>query len=139
VAARNENSPVGKRAGRVDRAVLDREGEVWTIEFDGLVRHVMPLKGLDYLSVLLRHPGCQILSVELEHRAAPEGVREERARLNVTRAIQSVIGRLDQLHPSLADHLRATVKTGRFCSYRPDPRVPIRWESPNLERLGDAR
>jgi hypothetical protein len=30
-------------------------------------------------------------------------------------------------HRVLGLHLRATIKTGAFCAYTPDPRVPIRW------------
>lgn len=53
----------------------------------------------------------------------------ERARLNVSRAIRAAMRTLAEDHPSLADHLSVTVRTGRFCSYRPDPRAPIRWET----------
>jgi tetratricopeptide (TPR) repeat protein len=53
----------------------------------------------------------------------------ERARLNVTRAIRAVLRSLAGVHPSLAQHLSLTIRTGRYCSYTPDPRVPITWES----------
>ena len=110
-------------------AVIQRDGDIWTIEYDGTVRHLHGLKGLDYLSRLLGHPGEPIPATELERRPADGERRAEQARLNVTRAIRVVLTRLDGLHPSLADHLRATVRTGRDCSYRPDPRVPIYWKT----------
>jgi hypothetical protein len=53
----------------------------------------------------------------------------ERARLNVTRAIRSAMKNLARTHPPLAEHLALTIRTGRYCSYTPDPRAPIRWES----------
>jgi tetratricopeptide (TPR) repeat protein len=53
----------------------------------------------------------------------------ERARLNVTRAIRAVLRTLDRVHPSLANHLALTIRTGRYCSYSPDPRAPIIWET----------
>jgi hypothetical protein len=28
----------------------------------------------------------------------------------------------------LGRHLAATIRTGRYCSYTPDPRVPIAWQ-----------
>jgi hypothetical protein len=31
-------------------------------------------------------------------------------------------------NPALGRHLSATIRTGRYCSYTPDPRVPIAWE-----------
>lgn len=52
----------------------------------------------------------------------------ERARLSVTRAIRSAMDRLRDLDPSLGAHLDATVRTGTYCAYTPDPRVPVRWE-----------
>jgi hypothetical protein len=52
----------------------------------------------------------------------------ERARLNATRAIRGAIANLARANPSLGRHLAATVRTGRYCSYVPDPRAPIAWE-----------
>jgi tetratricopeptide (TPR) repeat protein len=51
----------------------------------------------------------------------------ERARLNVTRAIRAAMGRIAENHPVLGEHLEATVNTGLYCSYNPDPRVPLTW------------
>ncbi len=51
----------------------------------------------------------------------------ERARVSVTRAIKSALDRIDAESPALGGHLRTTVHTGTFCSYTPDPRVPITW------------
>lgn len=53
----------------------------------------------------------------------------ERARLNVTRAIRAAMENLARAHPSLGRHLSSTIRTGRYCSYTPDPRVEIAWES----------
>ena len=52
----------------------------------------------------------------------------ERARLNVTRVIRAAMANLARANPSLGRHLSATIRTGRYCSYTPDPRVPITWE-----------
>lgn len=52
----------------------------------------------------------------------------ERARISVTRAIRSAIQRIGEQNPALRDHLDATVRTGTYCSYRPDPRAPIDWD-----------
>lgn len=52
----------------------------------------------------------------------------ERARLNVTRAIRSVIQRIAAANPELGEHLRLTVRTGTFCSYQPDPAAPVVWD-----------
>jgi hypothetical protein len=53
----------------------------------------------------------------------------ERARVNVTRAIKATLERIAEHSPSLGRHLAITVRTGTFCSYQPDPRVPVTWSS----------
>jgi hypothetical protein len=53
----------------------------------------------------------------------------ERARLNVTRAIQAAMRNLDRANPALGRHLSSTIRTGRYCSYTPDPRAEIAWGS----------
>ena len=52
-----------------------------------------------------------------------EDVDAERARQAVTARIRDTIRRLRSVHPELAEHLAASVTTGTFCSYRPDPLV----------------
>lgn len=52
----------------------------------------------------------------------------ERARVNVTRAIRSSMARIAEHSSVLGQHLDATVRTGTFCSYTPDPRAAISWQ-----------
>lgn len=51
----------------------------------------------------------------------------ERARVAVTKAIRDAMRKIAGAHPPLAEHLQATVRTGLYCSYKPDPRIGIRW------------
>lgn len=51
----------------------------------------------------------------------------ERARINVTRALRRAIDEIRRAHPTLAAHFDATVRTGLFCSYTPDPRALPAW------------
>jgi DNA-binding NarL/FixJ family response regulator len=51
----------------------------------------------------------------------------ERARENVARGVKLVLDRLDDSIPDLAAHLKRTLTTGAFCSYRPEPDSPVRW------------
>jgi CheY-like chemotaxis protein len=53
----------------------------------------------------------------------------ERARVNVTRSIKSALERIAEHSPALGRHLGATLRTGQYCSYVPDPRTPVRWET----------
>ena len=47
-------------------------------------------------------------------------LRTERARKALTMRIGTALKAIETLHPELARHLRNSVSTGRFCSYRPD-------------------
>ena len=69
-------------------------------------------------------------AVGLHGKSRITGAAAERARLMVTKRIKSVLKSLDTLHPALAHHLRACVKTGYFCSYTPPPGLqPIEWQT----------
>lgn len=59
-------------------------------------------------------------------RRAPSDA--ERARVNVTKAIKSALGRIGEHSSALGHHLASTIRTGTFCSYVPDPRVPTAWQ-----------
>jgi hypothetical protein len=192
-----------------------REGEYWTVRYEGSLARLRDAKGLRYLAQLLGNPGREYHSVDLaaadsqtarsappagqawaggELRVRPDlgdagalldaqakaayqarlgelaaeleeaercndpgraataaaerdfligelaravglGGRDrraashaERARLNVTRAIRAAMDNLARANPSLGRHLAVTIRTGRYCSYTPDPRAPITWE-----------
>jgi hypothetical protein len=137
-----------------------REGQYWTVCYQGLVARLTDAKGLRLLARLLADPGREFHAVDLEEaerchdpglaatasaerdflvaeltRAVGLGGRDrraashaERARLNVTRAIRAAMANLTRANPALGAHLAATIRTGRYCSYTPDPRVPITWK-----------
>lgn len=52
----------------------------------------------------------------------------ERARVTVSKGIHAALKRIDAAHPALGRHLRATIRTGYFCSYTPDPMLQIEWD-----------
>ncbi len=58
-------------------------------------------------------------AVGLGHRPRRAGDTAERARLSVTKAIKAAIARVEDHSPALGAHLRATVRTGTYCSYTP--------------------
>jgi len=67
-------------------------------------------------------------AVGLGGRDRPAGAAAERARTTVTQRLRTVIQKIAQRQPGLADHLTARVRTGTFCVYQPDPERPIAWE-----------
>ncbi len=220
-AGLSETGPVAPDTSRAaasddaaNHAVFRRDGDYWTISYEGKVFRLKHLKGLDCLAYLLSHPSTEIhssslaavmnklpagdgvaileshgdngsatdlgdagpilddraknsykhrlteLREELEQakragdlwraeraeqeidflteelsRAVGLGGRDrraassvERARLSVTKAIKSVLAKIAQHNRDLGDHLSTTVRTGTFCSYKPDPRSPIFWK-----------
>jgi tetratricopeptide (TPR) repeat protein len=68
-------------------------------------------------------------AVGLSGRDRPAASDAERARVNVTRAIKATLERIEGACPSIGAHLRATVRTGQFCAYEPDPLSIVRWMS----------
>ncbi|MFL5796382.1 MAG: ATP-binding protein [Actinomycetota bacterium] len=200
--------PFGRAASRP--GVFRREGEYFSVAFEGGAFRLKDAKGLRYLGVLLASPGKEFHVLDLvaseggmrgptpgagadelplsglgdageildarakdayrrrlieleeemseaealgdsERAARANGEREflvrelasavgiggrnrvgasasERARVNVTRAIRSSMARLAEHDPALGRHLDATLRTGTFCSYTPDPRAPLSWQ-----------
>ncbi|HEX5940365.1 MAG TPA: hypothetical protein VFZ12_08385, partial [Dehalococcoidia bacterium] len=51
----------------------------------------------------------------------------ERARQSATKAVKAAIVRISRDHKELGQHLRATVRTGAYFSYTPDPRLTLTW------------
>jgi tetratricopeptide (TPR) repeat protein len=61
----------------------------------------------------------------LSGRARSQSSDAERARKAVTMRIRDAIGRIDRELPGLGTHLRNSVRTGIYCSYRPE--LPVEW------------
>ena len=66
-------------------------------------------------------------AVGLYGRDRQSGSVMERARVTVTVRIKEALKKLDQFHPPLGRHLMNSIKTGRYCSYRPDSANPCNW------------
>ncbi len=88
-------------------------------------------KGLHCLARLLGRPGDRVpapllLSGPVE--AGGETIADtERARVAVTKRIKAALKKIPEHHPSLGHHLATCIKTGRSCSYTPDPEQPVAW------------
>ncbi len=67
-------------------------------------------------------------AVGLGGRPRVAGATSERARTSVARTLRYALSRIAERHRSLGDHLRQAVRTGTYCAYEPDPRLPIHWE-----------
>lgn len=67
-------------------------------------------------------------AVGLGGRDRRVGSAAERARASVTRAVRQAMGRIRAQHPPLGVHLERTIRTGTYCAYLPDPRVPVAWK-----------
>jgi non-specific serine/threonine protein kinase len=63
----------------------------------------------------------------LRGRDRASGVRAERARLNVTRAVRTAMRAIAAAHPALGRHLAASIKTGRLCRYEPSAEDDVSW------------
>jgi len=52
----------------------------------------------------------------------------ERARVSVRKAITATVAQIRERHTDMGLLLATTVKTGTYCRYTPDPRLPVIWE-----------
>lgn len=176
-----------RRSEEPDR-VFRRDGDVWTLAFEGRVTRLRDSKGMRDLAALLADPGRErhvldlwtggvseelprphsggaprqevidgqaradyrrrlaALEGDLEPAATEErdwlerqlalsygvGGRErafpdevERARKAIYRRVADALRRVEDAHPDLGRHLRASVHTGTYCSYAPER--PLTW------------
>src|SRR5262245_7837199 len=111
-----------------------REGDFWTISYEGRLVRLKDAKGMRYLAELLRHPGRPFHVAEL---AAAVGGRRAvagrpgswaRTRKAVTNRIRQSTPRIEASYPTLGRHLRNAVHTGTICSYTPERPEPWRFE-----------
>jgi hypothetical protein len=72
--------------------------------------------------------GQLAVAVGLGGRNRRTASHAERARSAITKRIRGSIQRIAKTSPSLGRHLAASIKTGYFCSYDPDPDCSIRWK-----------
>jgi tetratricopeptide (TPR) repeat protein len=68
------------------------------------------------------------LATELAGAGAGRGAAEERARINVTRAIKASLKRIAEHEPELGHLLQRSIRTGNACRYEPEPGVPLDWD-----------
>jgi hypothetical protein len=131
---------------RATTQTIRREGEYWTLTFDGVVIRLRDSRGVRYLAPLLREPGKRFPATELLAAASgepaeranprpaqlfdasPRGDAAERARLTVTKGLKNAIERITEANPVLGAHLQATVRRGYVCCYAPDPHCARVWE-----------
>ncbi|MDQ3347140.1 MAG: transcriptional regulator [Acidobacteriota bacterium] len=66
-------------------------------------------------------------AVGLGGRERRVGSAAERARSAVTRAVRQAMTRIRGHHPALATHFDRAVRTGTYCAYLPDSRMPAAW------------
>jgi len=112
--------PAAKAAYRL--RLEDLRSEIAEAEaFNDLERAARARQEVDFLASELAG------AVGLGGRDRKAASSAERARLSVTRAIRAALARIAEQSPDLGHHLDATIRTGTYCSYNPDPRLPITW------------
>jgi len=67
-------------------------------------------------------------AVGLGGRDRTSGAAAERARIAVAKRIRAAVERIGEQSPELQRYFEATIRTGIFCVYRPDPGRPVRWK-----------
>jgi tetratricopeptide (TPR) repeat protein len=91
--------------------------------FNDLARMELAERDRDFLVAELSH------ATGLGGRLRSTGSDVEKARGSVGRCLRYAIGQLAGDLPSLADHLRASLHSGSYCTYRPDPLAAVTWQT----------
>ncbi len=111
--------------------ILLRDGEVWTLGWNGQVARMRDTKGLRYLARLLACAGEPLLALDLAAEGADldgaDPAAAERARSTVTQRIRGALRRISPQMPALAEHLLVRIRTGTRCIYLCDSSRPVRW------------
>jgi hypothetical protein len=106
----------GRTSGTARVAELERELAVAEAAHDG-PRALRARAALDHLlAEVAAAAGAD------RRRGRRATVAVERARVNVTRAVASVVRRIAAQEPALGWVLERAIRTGTYCSYRPSPR-----------------
>ena len=99
--------------------VKDLEGDLEEAErFHDLERAARAQTEIEFIR------GQLVSAYGLHGRPRRLGAADEQARKNVTNCIRHSLRRIEQAHPTLGRHLRRSIKTGIFCSYRPEQPTP---------------
>jgi tetratricopeptide (TPR) repeat protein len=131
-----------------------KEGDYWTISFQGCVFRMRDTVGMHYISRLVASPGMDFSALDLAagadrtslkcraRRKTPSSANNghangdrddrleaarERARLRVTKRIKDAIAKIRLTHPELARHLATSIRTGYSCCYGGDDKCPVHW------------
>jgi pimeloyl-ACP methyl ester carboxylesterase len=92
-------------------------------------RELNQLERVDQLEEEIEAVGRELSrAVGLGGRDRRAASASERARINVTRAIKIALERIAEHNPALATLLTNSIRTGTFCSYIPDSRLPASWQ-----------
>lgn len=104
------------------RRLAEVDDDIAEAEHDhDLARAALARRDRDYLMQELGR------AVGLHGRTRRTGGTVERARTSVTRTLRYAIRRITDELPELGDHLSRSVRTGRCCSYAPDPLTAVTW------------
>lgn len=68
-------------------------------------------------------------AVGLGGRDRKAASQAEKARVNITKSVKDALKRIEENHRPLGEHLRATIRTGAYCAYLPDPRTEMAWKT----------
>ena len=136
--------------GNAPKGVFRKDVEYWTIGYGGKSFRLKETIGLGYLAHLVRHPGVEFHVLDLAEGIASQRDNDdagqaqprsssgdedrekagtdrrsasasERARQRISKTLKLVLDKIEQNDATLGDFFSRCIKTGYFCSYRPDP------------------
>jgi len=137
-------------AARTPGNSFAKTGDLWTVTYDGMTVHLKDSKGVRYIAFLLKNPGKPFLATHLvmhvhgglgepderysemsidelrEEGLDSIGISEqdvEHHRSSVAHAIAVVLRKPKEDHTVLYEHLKSSLKLGKYVSYEPSSSV----------------
>jgi hypothetical protein len=99
-----------------------REVDVWRISYGVRIARIADSRGMQLIAKLVERPGEEMHVLVLaggEALAATSDSLSERARVTVQDRIKESLVRIGQHDNVIADYLRAAIRTGTYCTFRP--------------------
>jgi hypothetical protein len=123
VAQEDAGPALDDRARAEYRARLEQlRDEIADAEADGHTERAARMRvEFEFLTDELRS------ALGLGGRDRRAGAHAEQARSSVTKLLRRLLDRLEPDQPELVRHLRATLRTGYFCSYADDAEQAVPW------------
>ena len=130
-----DSGDAAARAPRTSGCFL-LDGRYWTIKYEGSIVRVRDSAGMRCIAHLLLYQdeGLHVRNLARFARVARAGAwgrerdfNDQQVEMAVVERVKSALELISDFHPALGRHLKASIRTGLFCAYLPEPGQLVSW------------